>query len=391
MRPSTHVALFAGDFPCDQHGKPIEAIRHGEGPQSIGDTQKPWFSFSNKPSNGYVDFYEKMTRYAAIISDPVAVIDPKATPRTYPALPADECDSVFKYLDTASSREGISGITQRLALRKVGVSASVFGGTGSLCARPGAKTPVEEIRHLFDRDAFLNHNAFRFPGAASVEDLERRTSKVAYLAETYSKMRRGIYPHECYVTSENAAHLEGMDFVFVCIHRGEPKRELFEWLLEHGVPFIDVGMGVTLVDERLRGTLRTTTVTPEVNDHVEKRVSFVDDNEDAAYDQNIQIADLNMLNAAFVVPQVEEALWFFYHDTTRDTDLSFGIDGHLIWNEDKPRDQHAFVVELPPTAGGGEAVRLYGVRERRPPLRLWLKGGGDAAPQGCLAALVRRR
>lgn len=333
VRPSTHVVLFAGDFPCDQHGKPIEAIRHGESPQTIGDMRMR-FAFSNKPPNGYADYYEKMTRYAAIIGDPAAAIDPKATPRTFPAHPADEAVSVFKYLDTASSRAGISGMTQRLALRRVGIIG--LGGTGSYVLDLVAKTPVQEI-HLFDRDVFLNHNAFRFPGAASVEDLERRMSKVAYLAETYSKMRRSIHPHECYVTAENAAQLEGMDFVFVCVDRGEPKRAIFDWLRSHGVSFIDVGMGVTLVDEKLRGTLRTTTVTPEMHEHVENRVSFVDDNEDAAYDQNIQIADLNMLNAAFAVLKWKK-LFGFYHDTMREHDSSFGIDGHIIWNEDKRCD-----------------------------------------------------
>lgn len=330
VRPGTHVVLFGGDFPCDQHGKPIEAIRHGESTQVIGDIQVRYL-FSNKPAEGYPDYYAKMSRYAQIISNPAVALDPKATPMTFPVIADESAASAFRYIDTASSRAGISNLTQRLALRKVVIIG--LGGTGSYVLDLVAKTPVGEI-HLYDRDAFLNHNAFRSPGAASVEDLGRRLSKVAYLTEKYSAMRRGIIPHEAYVTAANVAELSGADFVFICIDRGNPKRAIFDWLKENGVPFIDVGMGVTLVDERLRGTLRTTTVTPSENDHVARRVSFVDDNGDADYDQNIQIADLNMLNAAFAVLKWKK-LFGFYHDTSGEHDACFGIDGNVIWNEDK--------------------------------------------------------
>jgi tRNA A37 threonylcarbamoyladenosine dehydratase len=47
-----------------------------------------------------------------------------------------------------------------------------MGGTGSYILDLVAKTAVMEI-HLFDGDDFNQHNAFRAPGAASLEDLEK--------------------------------------------------------------------------------------------------------------------------------------------------------------------------------------------------------------------------
>ena len=62
-----------------------------------------------------------------------------------------------------------------------------LGGTGSYVLDFVAKTPVQEI-HLFDGDEFLTHNAFRAPGAASLEALRRKPKKVDYLAAIYSNM-----------------------------------------------------------------------------------------------------------------------------------------------------------------------------------------------------------
>src|ERR1700735_4667453 len=48
-RPDTHVALFAGEYPCHADGKPIERIRHGENNTKICDSLTASFSFSAKP------------------------------------------------------------------------------------------------------------------------------------------------------------------------------------------------------------------------------------------------------------------------------------------------------------------------------------------------------
>ncbi len=81
-------------------------------------------------------------------------------------------------------------------------------------------------------------------------------------------MRRGIIPHDCYIDGANVDHLRGMGFVFLCLDRGREKRQIIEQLIEWGVPFADVGMGIELVDGRLGGILRVTTGTPGKRDHV---------------------------------------------------------------------------------------------------------------------------
>src|SRR5690348_7410149 len=68
--PSTHVALFAGSEPCNKDGSPIVALRHQESTQDLGDGLIVHRSFSNKPPEGYPDYYAKMTRYITMISDP---------------------------------------------------------------------------------------------------------------------------------------------------------------------------------------------------------------------------------------------------------------------------------------------------------------------------------
>ena len=72
-----------------------------------------------------------------------------------------------------------------------------LGGTGSYVLDLVAKTPVKEI-HLFDGDTFLQHNAFRSPGAPSGEELRAKLPKVTYLKNAYGKMHTGIVAHPVY-------------------------------------------------------------------------------------------------------------------------------------------------------------------------------------------------
>ena len=117
-----------------------------------------------------------------------------------------------------------------------------LGGTGSYILDYVSKTRVSEI-HLFDGDAYQQHNAFRAPGATTPEELQRRPSKVELYAERYSKMRNGIVAHETDVTAEDADPLGNLDFVFVAIDDNETRQWLLPALEHMGVSFIDVGIG----------------------------------------------------------------------------------------------------------------------------------------------------
>lgn len=330
--PSTHVAKFAGEYPCNKDGAELGQIRHGGGEQ-LGENLKVDWSFSSKPvgTGAYRDYYHKMTSYVAIFLSHAQAIDPTATAQTHPVVTATEEESVFKYLDTASSRAGINMATKKLEISKVAIIG--IGGTGSYVLDLVAKTPVKEI-HLFDGDDFLSHNAFRAPSAASVDELRAKPKKVAYFKDLYSKMRRGIVDHGYYIDASNVDELQGLDFVFLCIDAGSSKKLIVEKLESFGIRFVDVGMGVELVDDSLRGALRVTGSSPERRDHLRQRVSLADAGVNEDYDTNIQVADLNSLNAALAVVKWKKMLGF-YLDFEKEFNSTYAIDGNALVSDDQ--------------------------------------------------------
>jgi hypothetical protein len=62
------------------------------------------FTFSAKAD--YRDYHHKLTTYIGRIAGQAAKLDPDATARTFPVIPADEEDSVFKYIDTRQAAPG---------------------------------------------------------------------------------------------------------------------------------------------------------------------------------------------------------------------------------------------------------------------------------------------
>ena len=129
------------------------------------------------------------------------------------------------------------------------------------------KTPVKAI-HTYDGDRYIQHNAFRSPGAASIEALATVSQKVDYFAHLYRPMRRRTIPHDVYVTEDNVAELKTMSFVFLTLDDAPARKLLVTKLEEYGVPFIDVGIGLEAVDGSLLGQVRTTLSTPEQREHV---------------------------------------------------------------------------------------------------------------------------
>ncbi len=122
--------------------------------------------------------------------------------------------------------------------------------------------------------------------------------------------------------------------MFICMDKGAPKVPLIERLEARGVPFIDGGMGINLVDDALQGMVRVTTSTPAKRDHVRQRVSLANPAVDDAYHHNIQIADLNCLNAALAVMRWKKHCGF-YHDLEREHHSTLSIDGNHLLNEER--------------------------------------------------------
>lgn len=330
QKPEPHTVLFDGEFPCNVDGSAIGGISAGAAPGNLGNGLTAQHMFSSKPgAAGYNDYHQKMATYATIVSGPAAVLKPGTTPRVFRQPDAEE-DSVFNYVETASDRVGIGALTAHMESERVVIVG--IGGTGSYVLDQVAKTPVREIR-LIDSDDFLQHNAFRAPGAPSIDTLRDVSKKVDYFASIYSKMHRHIVPYPVQIDASNLHLLEGITFAFLCMDAGESKRLTVHKLESMGVSFVDVGMGLELVNGSLGGILRVTASTPDKRDHVQERISFESGAAENVYVSNIQVADLNMLNAALAVIKWKK-LRGFYRDLEREHHCSYTTDGNMLLNGD---------------------------------------------------------
>lgn len=330
MTPETHVAYFIGGIPCDKEGNPIHSIINSLAPQALTAGIFINVTFSSKPQEGYKNYYDKITTYLSIICNPARALDDSVTERKFKATPTTDEESVFEYYDSNSSRAGIGIVSDKLKGYKVAIIG--MGGTGAYILDGIAKTPVKEI-HLFDGDWFLQHNAFRAPGAPSIDTLKERLKKVDYFHGIYSRMHRGIFRHG-YVAESTLHELDTMDFVFIAIDKGEIKKPIMKYLEQINKPFIDVGIGVHLVDDALIGIVALTTSTPEKRDHVWNGRVSIADNQANDYTKNIQIAELNSLNAALAIIKWKK-LMGFYQDLEHELHSNYSINVNMLLSEDQ--------------------------------------------------------
>lgn len=332
VKPDTHVIMFQGQQPCDKNGAVITAISHGGSNVRISNEITTNFSFSNKPTEGFLNYFDKVESYVKIISHAAKAIDFSVTAQTYNVVLDKENDSIFHYIDTNSSRANINNMNEKFKHQKIAIVG--LGGTGSYIFDLIAKTPVKEI-HLYDGDEFLQHNAFRAPGAVDEMFLksENRMTKVDYFASIYSKMHKGIKAHATFIDESTITELEQMDFVFICVDKNSVRKFIIDYLIKSGVSFFDVGLGVNAVEDKLIGTLRVTSGSAEKNDHLEKRVALHDFKEENEYATNIQIADLNCLNAVLAVIKWKK-MSGFYQDLAEEFHTLYSINSSLLINED---------------------------------------------------------
>ena len=331
-KPNTHVINFIGEYPCEKDGTIISQIQHNSSNRKLANTIIVNHSFSNKPAAGYKNYYDKMTRYIEIISAPVKSIDDSITAQTYKVIESEDTESVFNYLDTNSSRAEIINISDKLNNQKIAIIG--LGGTGSYILDFITKTPVQEI-HLFDGDKFCQHNAFRSPGAASFDELKGTPYKTEYLKTIYSRMHKNIIIHNENLCQSNIHLIDEMSFVFICIDKSELKEFIVNKLEKFKIPFIDVGMGIDITGDSLIGILRVTTSTEKKRDHVHKknRIPFSENNDEKIYSQNIQIAELNALNASFAVIKWKK-FYGFYQDLENEQNSTYTLNVNMLLNED---------------------------------------------------------
>lgn len=329
LKPDNHVINFMGEHPCNNDGSIITSIQHVVVNQQLFNDIILNHSFSNRPPNGYDNYYDKVTRYVELIIAPAKSIDPKVTATTFRVMECSEEESVFRYLDTNSSRANINFINKKFKGQRIGIIG--LGGTGSYILDQVAKTPVDEIL-LFDNDEFLLHNAFRAPGAPTIEILNEQQMKVDYFASIYSNMRRGIVPYAEKITEQNIELLKGLSFVFICIDSNSARGMIISHLKKFQIPFIDVGLGVEIVEDSLAAILRATLGTPLKNDHISDRIGSIDTDDDE-YSTNIQIADLNAMNALLAVLKWKKFNGF-YKDLKEEHHTTYTVNTGQLLNDD---------------------------------------------------------
>lgn len=250
-----------------------------------------------------------------------------------PALQTDGPERPFVYADTASTRAGIEAVSRCLAGGTVAIIG--LGGTGSVVLDLLAKTPVDRIV-LIDGDLAEQHNAFRWPGAMPLEEVAAGIAKVDYFARVYGRMHRGIEGHAVHLKTDTLSLLDGVDFVFLCVDSVEARAFILPELERRDLPFIDCGLGLSLVEDRLIGLIRVTTSTPAMRAHVHAkgRIPIAGRDDDDLYRSNIQVADLNMLAGTLAMIQYKQ-LRGFYHDSEAEYHAVYATDGNHIANEDR--------------------------------------------------------
>jgi hypothetical protein len=327
-----HVAFFAGDKPHLAAGAAIPHIIGENLEQTYGSVEVQ-FQLSSKPQpegTKYRDYHHKMATYVRLLSGPAKNVEASVTARAANrVIVEDEEETVFNYVDSASSRAGLEVINERL---KVGAVAIVgLGGTGSYILDLLAKTPIGAI-HLYDSDSFHQHNAFRGPGAPTNDQLAERPKKVQRFGDIYAAMRHEIVQHPYNIDEGTIDELREMDFVFIAIDKGSARRLIVERLEEFGVGFIDVGLGVKEKNSVLSGMVRTTASTAE-NRALKSKLSFGGGDDEDDYTRNIQIAELNALNAVLAVIRWKKIVGF-YGDIEQEYHSLYAINSNYLINTD---------------------------------------------------------
>lgn len=298
-----HTIWFAGAEPRDHRG----AALGGASPRDLGDGQTVDYMMSFKPPSGsYTSLYEKVRTYARILTHAAQQVDPLATATPGAAYQVVEDGLPLVYRDTNTTRAGLTALHNRFRGQVIAIVG--VGGTGSYILDQVAKTWVDRIL-LIDGDQFENHNAFRAPGAAAQEVLQAGRNKAEYFAEEYARMHTGIEAYAANLTMENVHLLESATFVFLAAADAAERPAVMSWLRDHSIPFIDVGLGVSATDSGLTGIAKVTTYLP--GSDVPLPTAPVSAPVEDDYSSNIQVADLNALNAIMAVIQWKRQLGYY--------------------------------------------------------------------------------
>lgn len=309
-----HQIFFAGSVPYGLNGAPIPNLAGGSTQLALSDASSDVVvqrSFSNKPcaTGKFADFFDKIESYVRIISGPAMELH-GANPYTFRSVTEITSDSVFKLHDTLTSRAEIVDLSAKFAEDVVAIIG--LGGTGAYVLDFLVKTPVREIRG-FDLDSFHVHNAFRSPGRLDENELGK--AKADVYQGRYDNYRNGLKIERKFIDDSCEADLEGVTFAFVCVDKGSSRFAIFDLLISKRIPFIDVGMGLDRKRGPINGMIRSTYYSAEKADAVRnKKLATMADNPDDIYKTNIQIGEINALNACLAVLKFKQLRGFYFEE-----------------------------------------------------------------------------
>ena len=313
-----HQVYFAGSVPYNIDGKPIPNFAGGTHTIDLSDVCNDVVvqrSFSNKPkpADKYDDNFHKIETYVGFISGPaIHLHGHDASPYTYRTVDEMSEDSVFKFRDTLTSRAEITDLSNKLKDDVIAIIG--LGGTGAYVLDYLVKSPVREIRG-YDHDKYHVHNTYRSPGRLDESELD--ASKAEVYQARYDNFRTGLFLETKFIDASSAEDLNGVTFVFVCIDNGIARAEIFDLLLKKNIPFIDVGMGLKRKNDALSGMIRTTYFPVEHAQKVRSK-GWANEQEDPEniYKTNIQISELNALNACLAVIRFKQTRVFYYEEAS---------------------------------------------------------------------------
>jgi hypothetical protein len=309
-----HQIFFAGSIPYGLDGQPIPNLGGGPTQLALSEASRDVVverTFSNRPqaTGAFNDFFEKIESYVGIISGPAMELH-GASPYTFRVVEQVASDSDFKFHDTLTSRAEITDLAAKFKDDVVVVIG--LGGTGVFVLDFLVKTPVREIR-AFDHDLYYVHNAFRSPGKLDPNELGKPKAEVYF--SRYDNFRTGLSIDQKFIDASCVAEMEGVTFAFVCVDKGSSRAEIFDLLIAKGIPFIDVGMGLKRKTESLNGMMRMTYYSPK--DAQKKRemgLAELADTDANLYRTNIQIGELNALNACLAVMKFKQLRGFYLQE-----------------------------------------------------------------------------
>ncbi len=317
VRPEDHQIYFAAPRPFGLDGEVIRGLGGGEAQLDLSERcrdviVRQRFSHKLKDSGQprpYDDHFEKIESYVAMVCGP-AMARFDVSPCTFRDYEEETSNTVFKLRDTLTSRAEISDLARRFENDVIAIIG--LGGSGSYVLDFLVKTPVREIRG-FDPDSFFVHNAFRSPGRLDMEEgAELRQSKAEVYRKRYENFRHGLTIKPLFIDEMSAAELNDVTFAFVSVDKGSSRKRIIDLLISKNIPFIDVGMGLKRHGGSISGTVRTTYF-PHDSGHTVRSKGYVPETDppDDLYKSNIQIAELNALNAALAVLRFKQIRGFY--------------------------------------------------------------------------------